>query len=213
MVCCKGTTKTGSPCKANAAKDSAYCYRHAPAEETPESPRTVFRPEVSTETEEPAAGSPEILVIASCAAPIVDRRPRAPKDARTSTKVQSVKDLGAKPVRFDTEKHVSGVNNSHCDRVSKGWLPAMVKVTKTIDAPLCCATGCTAHATLGAHVWIHRGTGNKADLKTAFIVPTCSKHNARSFDFGKPTNAFTVREGTWAMAMRPHVMYSDYKPL
>lgn len=213
MAICSALTKSGKPCKAHAAKGSDYCHRHAPAE-TPESPRAIVdEPEVSTSTEAPTASSTELIVIKSCAAPIADKRPRAPKNARTSTKVQRIEDLGAAPVRFDSEKHVSGINNTHCDKVSKGWLPAMIKVTKTIDTPLCCAVGCTAHATLGAHVWAHRGANNKANTKIAYIIPTCSKHNARSFDFGKPTNAFTVREGTYAMAMRPHVMYSDYKPL
>lgn len=227
MAICSALTKSGKPCKAHASKGSDYCHRHAPAE-TPESPRAIVdEPEVSTETEAPTE-SPEPIMSAM---PVyVDKRPSPPPNARTTEpgKAQpydNIKDL-LKVQKFHVEKRAAGINGSAKDMVriaqekgsslktTTGWLGALIKKTESMTTEhKCCAVGCTAKATLGAHIWLFRGEKDEADFGTAYIVPTCKNHNSRKFDFGKYSNSFEIKAGTTCISMPPHVMYSDYKPL
>ena len=218
MVFCSGTTKNNTPCKAHAAKGSAYCFRHAPAEETPESPRAVVdEPEVSTETEAPTE-SPELIANGLYATPIADPRPSPPTNARKTEpgKAQpyaEIKNL-LKAHKEHRPRNAFGINGSAKDLVRidqekgsslktpGGWLGALIKKNKSMPVLItCCAVGCTAEAKVGAHVWLTKN--GVADLTTAYIVPACKDHNSKKFDYGTHT-PFTAAASTVPVTPPPN---------
>ena len=83
----------------------------------------------------------------------------------------------------------------------------------------CCVVGCVngetgdrSAAVVGAHVWVYgkkRGVKDACyDMDNAYIVPTCSAHNGREFDY--PKRSFVVAAGTPAMRIIPRSDYADY---
>jgi hypothetical protein len=195
MTRCNGFTKSGAPCKAHAAKDSTYCFRHAPP---------------------PASATPRIFDPRPF--PPEDARRTEPGKAQPYAEIEDL----LKVHHIHGKTLAVGVNGSTLDKVSipqtkgslkttRGWLGALIKKTKTMDTcNKCCARGCGATADLvGAHVWFHDKDG-VADLTRVYIVPACKNHNSSKFDQGK-YEPFIVEAHTPCISMPPHVVYADFK--
>ena len=147
-------------------------------------------------------------------------------------------DAGAKYAPLRRRSVAAGINGTSADSTSYagGWI-GMLRDLATRDTAsssdfdfkalaalhrgltTCCAEGCTSgagglpgEATKGAHVWIwrqDRGDGTPGyDTRLAYIVPTCTHHNGRDFDF--PKDGLLIPEGTPAMSMLPRLDYVDY---
>ena len=144
-------------------------------------------------------------------------------------------DVGGVYSPFVTGHWLSGINGTTCDKTShrKGWigmlrdLAVQEAATSTSDGldfnkleelaalhgglTTCCAAGCDAAATVGAHVWVLRGKGrrlSKYDVDSAYIVPSCSFHNNHDNDANKAV--FLTNPNTPAMKMVPLSSYKDY---
>ena len=92
-------------------------------------------------------------------------------------------------------QEISGCNGTLLDKKPEAWTKLWEKVTgRSLD--VCAAAGCTQTAGLkGGHVWM------KCDPNISFcyIVPICSTHNGRVYDF---PNWFPTRRNTTFLRMR-----------
>ena len=161
-----------------------------------------------------------------------------PANVRPATRLRArgASDVGGAYCPIAEHHGLGGINGSSVDETSHvgGWLgmlrslalteEAVASSTNIIDferlsrlaalhksLSTCCEVGCNKDATLGAHVWMwHTSLDTPTyDMKSAYIVPSCSEHNARKYDrrFGA---AFECKKDTPAMKMIPRSDYSDY---
>lgn len=161
-----------------------------------------------------------------------------PKNVREPTRRRAriPSDVGGAYCPIDEHHGLGGINGTSVDETSHagGWLGMLRSLaiseesssssTADIDferlsrlaalhkgLSTCCAVGCAKEATLGAHVWVWRTSLDTPsyDMKNAYIVPSCSEHNARKYDrrFGA---AFECKKDTPAMKMFPRSDYADY---
>lgn len=264
MPKCSARTKTDAKCRNNALKGCDTCRIHEkklleeviPSNDSEESDYTVVDPtpplsegdELSVtpdaastivrapdETPDDLDVSDGVSVNDSPVQKNVDRRPKAPKNARPAgEKAASIDSLDARVEIMTTAHFARGSLGTAGDKPSRrgglrgGWLGLLKRIASeelSKDATLdefknrfseCCvdvAIGepCGKKATVGAHVWIRRRLENGRygyEHDRVFIVPTCSTHNGP--EFSHQNNGMCIRKGTVAMSMLPKADYYDF---
>lgn len=200
------------------------------AAKKPAAPRTnvIITRQVSRDISNPKSGRP-VIDLGLVSPPENVREP-------SRRKSRCPADVGGAYCPIEQPHGLGGINGTSVDATSHagGWLGMLRSLAIAEEATsssstdidferlarlatlhkglaTCCAKGCDKDATLGAHVWMWRTSLDTPsyDMKNAYIVPSCSEHNARKYDrrFGA---AFECKANTPALKMVPRSDYADY---